>query len=194
MWWRVRRVSRPRTSARASLPSHFAPLDAGVAALLLATLATSVRAQSPAPLAFAGVSAGTTVSELRAVVAERGGTLRCTTARRDPRVRECRAVWRASVDTAPVALWLSAVDDVAGIVTVSAPATPERVARWRSALTATLGAGGESGRGAEHTIAWVRASRMLRLTWRTAPPERTVSVSLVDGPTLDRWRPAPLSR
>jgi hypothetical protein len=157
-------------------------------ALLLSppgALAQSARADTSA-LQFRGFRAGARLDELAAAVRRSDAArLRCDRARRDPRVSECRAMVRDSAG--PLHLWASAMDSVAGIVTLSAAVDSGTLHRWRSDLERRYGRVAPKVQGGQTMMQWVRRGRMIRLTWRTERGELTASVSLVDGRVLDAW-------
>ena len=84
-------------------------------------------------------------------------------------------------------LWVSAIDSVAGIITISADLDSERLDRWREGIVAKYGRVGARSQGSQWMMQWVRRGRMLRLTWRMERKGKVASVSLVDGRTLDAW-------
>ncbi len=86
-----------------------------------------------------------------------------------------------------VKVWVSAMDSVAGVITLSAGVSPETLARWRQRIDSRYGRVAAKAQGNQRMMQWVRRGRMLRLTWRTDRGERTASVSLVDGRVLDAW-------
>lgn len=158
-------------------------------ALLLsapAALAQSARADT-STLQFHGFRAGARLDELAAAVRRADGArLRCDRARRDPRVSECRVTLRDSA-AGPLHLWASAMDSVAGIVTLSAAVDSGTLRRWRSDLERRYGRVAPKTQGSQTMMQWVRRGRMIRLTWRTERGELTASVSLADGRVLDAW-------
>lgn len=87
----------------------------------------------------------------------------------------------------PLHLWASAMDSVAGIVTLSAAVDSGTLRRWRSDLERRYGRVAPKTQGSQTMMQWVRRGRMIRLTWRTERGELTASVSLVDGRVLDAW-------
>ena len=86
-----------------------------------------------------------------------------------------------------VKVWVSAIDSVAGVITLSAGVAGETLDRWRQRIESRYGRVGAKAQGSQWMMQWVRRGRMLRLTWRTDRGERTASVSLVDGRVLDAW-------
>jgi hypothetical protein len=93
----------------------------------------------------------------------------------------------------PVEVWVSAIDSVSGVLTLSAELDAETLDRWRRRIEASYGRVTIRSQGSQRMMQWVRRGRMLRLTWRTERGKRTASVSLVDGRVLDGWganRPA----
>jgi hypothetical protein len=140
------------------------------------------------PLEFLGFQPGAPLDQVSAVVTQLGGkTLRCDRARKDPTVSECRAdVWDPA-SGAQVALWLSAVDSLTTVLTVSGTVTAEQLTAWKDSLQVRFGLVGARVQGTQWMMQWVRQGRMLRLTWRVEKGQKLASVSLVDGPLLDQW-------
>jgi hypothetical protein len=173
------------------------PLRVSAFALALALLwfAASASASSgPTPaqdtsaLQFHGFRAGARLDELDSLIRRLdGGRLRCDRAKRDRRVSECRSTVRDSAIGGAVKVWVSAVDSVAGVITLSAGVDAEMLDRWRWRIEARYGRVGAKAQGTQWMMQWVRRGRMLRLTWRTDRGGRTASVSLVDGRVLDEW-------
>jgi hypothetical protein len=165
-----------------------------VAALLLALLlhppslsaSTTSAPQDTSALQFRGVRAGARLDALEALVRRSGGRLRCDRAKRDTLVTECRGTMKDSV-TGTVKLWLSAMDSVAGVITVSAALDSSALGRWRSDLERRYGRVPMRRQGIQSMLQWVRRGRMLRLTWRSERGRLSASVSLVDGRVLDAW-------
>ena len=105
----------------------------------------------------------------------------------DRRVTECRGSVSDPDGGGRVNLWLSAIDSVAAVLTLSTDVAPDQLDRWRSNLEANFGRVGATAQGAQWMMQWVRSGRMARLTWRVHRNERVASVSLVDGHVLDGW-------
>lgn len=162
-------------------------------ALLAALAAPSAAAAAPAPtdtttLQFHGFRAGARLDEIDAVVRRlEGGRLRCEGAKADRRVTECRGRFTDAALGGPVALWISAIDSVAGIITLRSDLDSDRLDQWRSGIVARYGRVGARAQGTQWMMQWVRRGRMLRLTWRQDRGEKVASVSLVDGRVLDAW-------
>jgi hypothetical protein len=170
------------------------PLRAPALAVALLTLATPAPASPmPAPqdtsaLQFHGFRAGARLDELDGLIHRLGGgRLRCDRAKRDRRVSECRGTVQDSAMGGAVKVWVSAIDSVAGVITLSAGVAGETLDRWRRRIESRYGRVGAKAQGSQWMMQWVRRGRMLRLTWRTDRGERTASVSLVDGRVLDAW-------
>jgi hypothetical protein len=139
-------------------------------------------------LQFFGFRAGARVDELRHHLRSLGGgPLRCKRSRTDSRVSECRAVLNDRELGGRVHLWVSAIDSVAGVMTLSGMVAPAQLERWRSALQERYGLVGKRVQGAQSMLQWVRRGRMIRLTWRLEAGGKVASVSLVDGRVLDDW-------
>jgi hypothetical protein len=157
-----------------AVPAHAAPAPA--------TAGTDTSA-----LQFHGFRAGARLDEIDGVVRRfDGGSLRCERAKADPRVRECRAVVQMA-DLGQVDVWLSAVDSITSVITLSGDGSGGQVDRWRRSITRRYGSVGAKVQGSQWMMQWVRQGRMLRLTWRTDRDGKPVSVSLVDGRVLDAW-------
>jgi hypothetical protein len=162
------------------------------ALLTFAPLRGAPAAPEPAPdtsaLQFHGFVAGARLDAIEARLRRLdGGHLRCDRAKADRRVTECRAVLTDADLGGPVNLWVSAIDSVAGVITLSSDLTGERLDRWRRRIESRYGRVGATVRGSERMMQWVRRGRMLRLTWRTDRGAKAASVSLVDGRVLDGW-------
>jgi hypothetical protein len=164
------------------------------AVVLAALLLWPGAAEGPDPTAgdttalqFFGFRAGARLDELSARLASlSGGSLRCKRAKLDPSVSECRAVLH-SAELGRVDLWVSAIDSVAGVLTLSAPLDFSRLDLWRDELLQRYGRVNARVQGTQSMLQWVRRGRMLRLTWRLEGGQPTASVSLVDGHVLDDW-------
>jgi hypothetical protein len=139
-------------------------------------------------LEFRGFRAGARLDELDRVVRSSGSArLRCKHAKADPHVMECRAAFHDSELGGTLKLWVSAMDSVAGVITLSSDVTAEQLDRWRASIEQRYGKVDAQVQGTQRMMQWVRHGRMLRLTWRIENGQKTVSVSLVDGPVLDAW-------
>jgi hypothetical protein len=146
-------------------------------------------AQDTSALQFHGFRAGARLDELDRVLRRLDGSrLRCDRSRKDSRVSECRGVVRDSIMGGPVHLWVSAIDSVAGVITLSAGVEEARLQRWRRSLESRYGQVPVKAQASQRMMQWVRRGRMLRLTWRVERGELTASVSLVDGRVLDGWK------
>ena len=169
------------------------PLRAlAVASLLLAPTLLGANAATMAPdtsgLQFLGFRAGARLDELqRHLRGIGGGRLRCRQSRVDRRVSECRAVLNDQESGSTVELWVSAMDSLAGVITLSGVVAPGQLERWRGTLEGSYGLVGTRIQGAQWMLQWVQRGRMIRLTWRLERGEKVASVSLVDGHVLDGW-------
>ncbi len=161
-------------------------------AVCLAGASAAAFAQSPAgettPLEFRGFRPG----DRLAAIADRieqleGSRLRCDHAKVDRRITECRATLTYPDFGGPVEIWLSAIDSVAGVVTLSGEVAPDQLDQWRSGLEARYGRVGAKVQGPQWMMQWVRRDRMIRLTWRVDRTNKIASVALVDGSVLDAW-------
>ncbi|MEO7985225.1 MAG: hypothetical protein ABI766_01740 [Gemmatimonadales bacterium] len=153
-----------------------------------ATAAASPVAPDSTALQFHDFRAGARLDEIQGVLQRfGGGRLRCGQAKADRRVTECRAVVQLADLGGAVDLWVSAVDSVASVITLSGDGAGGQVDTWRRAIERHYGSVGAKVQGPQWSMQWVRQGRMLRLTWRTDREQRPVSVSLVDGRVLDAW-------
>jgi hypothetical protein len=163
------------------------PSQGGVGAVQPAT--------DSAALTFLGFRAGARLDELSfRLRSSAGGALHCRRSRADQRVSECRASLRGTPGEPRVDLWISAIDSMAGVMTLSAKVDSAQLDSWRGLLEDRYGRVGTRVQGSQRMLQWVRRGRMIRLTWRTEKGSRVASVSLVDGHVLDSWgrsRPVP---
>jgi hypothetical protein len=163
---------------------------------LLLPLLTSAASAHPLPvsgdtaaLEFHGFRAGARLDELQARVHMfDGGRLRCDRAKADRRVTECRGALSDPELGGSVDVWVSAIDSVASVITLSGGVAADQLDRWRQAIERRYGRVDAQVQGSQWMMQWVRQGRMLRLTWRIERGEKTASVSLVDGRVLDQWR------
>ena len=151
-----------------------------------------------APLEFHGFRAGATLAELQTLLqALDGGHLHCERAKADRRVSECRAVVTDVELGERVNLWVSAIDSVASVITLSSTVSAGQLDHWRRTIERRYGRVDATVQGSQWMMQWVRQGRMIRLTWRIERGEKVASVSLVDGRVLDAWgrdRRQPASR
>jgi hypothetical protein len=167
-----------RSLAVASLLLVFALPGAGVAAIVPDTSA----------LEFLGFRAGARLEDLALHLRATGaGKMRCRQSKVDRRVRECRAALNGQQLAGAAELWVSAMDSLAGVITVSGILDPAQLEGWREALETRYGRVHVRAQGGQSMLQWVRRGRMLRLTWRLERGEKVASVSLVDGRVLDGW-------
>lgn len=159
-----------------------------VAATAQAAAARPVR---PAPdtvaLEFRGFRAGARLDEIEVRVRQLDGRLRCEQAKADRRVTECRGGFPDREAGGTIALWISAIDSIAGIITLRSDSASDRLDQWRDGIVARYGKVGARAQGTQWMMQWVRRGRMLRLTWRQERAGKVASVSLVDGRVLDAW-------
>jgi hypothetical protein len=162
-----------------------------VATLLLAPTLLGANAATTAPdtagLQFLGFRAGARLDELQLHLRGiGGGRMRCRQSRVDRRVNECRAAMNDQ-EGGSVELWISAMDSLAGVITLSGVVAPGQLERWRGTLEESYGRVGPRVQGTQWMLQWVRRGRMIRLTWRLERGQKVASVSLVDGHVLDGW-------
>jgi hypothetical protein len=148
---------------------------------------TPVRPDTSA-LQFLGFRAGARLDELAVNLRSLGGgRLHCRRSKVDRRVHECRAELEGPEVGGSINLWISAMDSVAGVMTLAGVVAPNQLERWRQTLEEQYGRVGPRIQGTQSMLQWVRRGRMLRLTWRLEGGEKVASVSLVDGHVLDGW-------
>lgn len=165
-----------------------APLLVAFACLAPASARGQAAVPDTTPLSFMGIPAGASLARLAdAVRAVGGARLRCVRSKRDPAVEECRGSYREAGNPAPVEIWLSAIDSLAGIITLKHSGSGAQLNRWRLDLEQRYGLVPTQVQGGQRMQQWVRRGRMIRLTWRREAGGTTVSVSLVDGRVLDGW-------
>lgn len=164
----------------------------GIAAPASASPAAALWRQDTSALQFHGFRAGARLDQIDRLIRHLdGGRLRCDRSKRDRRVSECRGTVRDSALGGAVKIWVSAIDSVAGVLTLSAALDGETLDRWRHLIESRYGRVVARAQGSQWMMQWVRRGRMLRLTWRTDRGGRTASVSLVDGRVLDAWGRTP---
>ena len=162
-------------------------------AVVTVSVAPPLAAQTPGwtrlpSLQFLELRAGALLETTDKTVADLfGSPLECTTATADPNVSDCRSTFPDPITGRPVELWLSAIDSLVGILTVSGPVTGVQLQAWRSSLESAYGEVPATKQGSQHSLQWIRHRQMLRLTWRELSDSTVASVSLVDGPVLDGW-------
>lgn len=152
-------------------------------------LPAPVLAQRPLPpLSFLGIEAGAPLDSIRSRVTALGGKrLNCQRSRANPEVQECRGTLFEPATGKPLAVWLSAVDSVTGILTLSGQVAGIELDSLRAGLQRSFGTVDANVQGTQWMMQWVRQGRMLRFTWRIEKGEKVLSVSLVDGRVLDAW-------
>ena len=145
-------------------------------------------ARDTASLEFRGFHAGDKLADIASRVEQvDGARLRCERAKVDRRINECRATLTDPDFGGPVELWLSAIDSVASVVTLSGEVAPDQLDQWRSSLEARYGRVGAKVQGPQWMMQWIRQDRMIRLTWRIDHTTKVASDALVDGAVLDAW-------
>ena len=139
-------------------------------------------------LQFLGFRAGARLEELSLHLRSAGGgALRSKRSKADARVSECRGVLLAQDGGSRIDLWVSAIDSLAGVMTLSGRVDSSQLANWRRILQERYGRVATRVQGSQSMLQWVRRGRMIRLTWRLEGMEKVASVSLVDGHVLDNW-------
>lgn len=158
----------------------------------LAVMGTPALAQSPVRnttnLEFRGFRPGDRLSDIASRIEQLDGSkLHCNRAKVDRRISECRANLTDPDFGGSVQIWLSAIDSVAGVVTLSGQVAPDQLDQWRSTLEGKYGRVGAKVQGPQWMMQWIRQDRMIRLTWRIEGTNKVASVALVDGAVLDAW-------
>lgn len=166
------------------------PLAAQAAPASGAPVSGTPEAGDSGALGFLGFRAGARIAAIAARVDSlEGRPLACMSSRVDPHVSECRTTLHDPEVGGTVEVWLSAVDSVAGVLTLAGAVTADQLDAWRGRLERRYGQTDARVQGTQWMMQWVRQRRMLRLTWRSQQGARAASVSLVDGRVLDAWRP-----
>jgi hypothetical protein len=153
----------------------------------------SLAAQTPSwtrlpSLRFFGFRAGNSLEDAAKNVDDLSGTaLTCGRSTVDPRVMDCRSIFPDPITADPVELWLSAVDSLVVVLTISGPMTPVQFSAWKSSLVSAYGETAVVEQGSQSMFQWIRHRQMLRLTWREFSDSTSASVSMIDGPLLDGW-------
>ncbi|MEO8031261.1 MAG: hypothetical protein ABJC74_17640 [Gemmatimonadota bacterium] len=148
-----------------------------------------LHAQTPAPappLQFIGFEVGQSLTGVAERSRALGGRLACKRSRTDSTLHECQAVMHDSSGR-ELRLWLSAVDSATSVMTLATRMTVTGLLRWQGELAEQFGSARERSRGRQHSLQWIRANTMMRLTWRPEAGGLMASVSLVDGGRLDAW-------
>jgi len=139
-------------------------------------------------LSFFGFEAGGHLTDLDRQVRELGGSgLRCTRSRADRRVLDCRGTAPDPSAGRAVEIWVSAIDSLSGVVTISGSVSAAQLDDWRRLIEQDYGRVGARVQGPQWMMQWIRRQQMIRLTWRVENNQKVASVSLVDGPVLDGW-------
>lgn len=161
-------------------------------AVCLAAAVRPVLAQSLArngtSLDFRGFHPGDRLSDIAARIEQLDGSrLHCDRAKVDRRITECRASLTDPDFGGRVEIWLSAIDSIAGVMTLSGDVAADQLDQWRSSLEARYGRVGARVQGPQWMMQWIRHDQMIRLTWRIEGTNKVASVALVDGAVLDAW-------
>ena len=82
---------------------------------------------------------------------------------------------------------MSAIDSLAGVMTLSGKVDSAQLGNWQDTLQSRYGKVVTRVQGTQRMLQWVRRGRMIRLTWRLEGGTQVASVSLVDGRVLDNW-------
>lgn len=150
--------------------------------------ATAVQASGDTTaLEFLGFRAGARLEELNLRLRNSSGSLRCRQSRADRRVSECRGALAKGKGEPRVDVWVSAIDSLAGVMTLSGKVDSVQLGNWQDTLQSRYGKVVTRVQGTQRMLQWVRRGRMIRLTWRVEGGTQVASVSLVDGRVLDNW-------
>ena len=149
-------------------PGPYLTVLVALAALSPATLASQTPEWTRRPsLRFLTLKAGEPLAVTNERIADLYGTpLRCTSSRMDARVADCRARFPEPVTGREVDVWLSSIDSLVAILTVSGAVTPVQLQAWRSSLESAYRDAEASSQGTQVSMQWIRHRQMLRLTWR----------------------------
>jgi hypothetical protein len=164
-----------------------------LAALVLSLAPLSLSAQTPSQtrlpaLKFFSFRVGIPVETIASTTAGRDGSpLDCRQSALDLDVLDCRSSLGDPITGTPVELWLSAMDSLVGVLTISGKVSGLQLDAWRSSLVSAYGEAPVVGQGGQRMLQWIRHRQMLRLTWRNIDGITHASVSLTDGPVLDGW-------
>ena len=151
----------------------------------MALAATSpLLAQSKAALEFMGFRPGMSGADVQARVASLGGRWSCRTSRVDSRFSECRGTINPNGE-GEFQLTSSVVAGTTAVLLISGEVTDQDLNRWVEDLSAKYGQVTARLANTQAMWQWVRERRMIRVTTRIESSSRVVSVSLVDGVTLD---------
>ena len=128
-----------------------------VASLLLAPTLLGAKAATTAPdtagLQFLGFRAGARLDELQRHLRGMGGSpLRCRQSRVDQRVNECRAVVNDKKTASSVQVWVSAMDSLAGVITLSGVVADGQLEHWRGTLEGSYGRVGARVQGTQRML------------------------------------------
>lgn len=182
----------PDRSPARRLPAAAPFMRSGLSALLILigwspAIATAQSPPESPAIAFLGFRPGRLLSETDSLVASMGGNrLRCDRGRIDPSLSDCRAIL-VQAGGGDLELWLSAVDSLGAVLTVSGEVTDAQLQGWQEWLAERYGPSITRVQGIQRMRQWIVNRQMLRLTWRSEPQGLRASVSLVDGPVLDGW-------
>jgi hypothetical protein len=134
-----------------------------LAATLLIPPLCAAQAQPPAAtpdtaaLEFYGFRAGAPLVELDELQQRLGGErLRCKHAKADPHISECRGVLSDPGLGGTVNIWVSAMDGVAGVITLSGSVAGDQLDRWRRRIERQYGRVSAQVQGPQWMMQWVR--------------------------------------
>ncbi len=154
-----------------------------MAAALAAAPALFAQDVSPGPLDFLGFRPGVQRAEAAARVRALGGSWRCSPAKVDRRVEECRGTLPPRAGGFD--LIGSVIDGSVAVLLFSTPTDDVTLAAWVEDLAHRFGRVEPRRSHSVEVWQWTRRQRMIRVTTRHEGGTRYVSVSLVDGPLLD---------
>jgi hypothetical protein len=103
-------------------------------------------------------------------------------------VLDCRGTAPDPSAGQPVDIWVSAIDSLGGVLTISGSVSAAQLDDWRRLIEDDYGKVGARVQGPQWMMQWIRRQQMIRLTWRVENNQKVASVSLVDGPVLDGWQ------
>ena len=145
---------------------------------------TPLLAQSKAPLEFMGFRPGMSAADAEARISALGGKWTCKKSRVDSRFSECRGTINPN-GQGEFNLTGSVVGGTTAVLLISGDVDDPELNGWVEDLSGKYGRVTARLANTQAMWQWVRERRMIRITTRIEQSNRVVSVSLVDGVTLD---------
>lgn len=153
--------------------------------------AIAIALQALPPLSFSGFQAHMPMSEARALIISRGGTLSCKPTT-DPRLRECTGAMPFPKVTPRFNVLISSVRDTAAVIVLTGNLSESDIQDWARAFTRELGTPNhKTDYRTSESWQWIRKGQMLRLIRHKADRKVEAAITLTDGPLLDALGPPP---